>query len=140
TLPEQASRFLRSRPSAQDLVRRLRSAGQTAARACRDIADFLQEAYRPFAGSDRFACGETEYDWRLGNNLHLGGGRTAAALFEESRARVEETRGLLVETAKEVGRRRGLRLDWGGRAATRASVRAVMDSLARDYPRSDEEM
>src|SRR5439155_9559666 len=52
TLPEQASRFLRSRPSAQDLVRRLRSAGQTAARACRDIADFLQEAYRPFAGSD----------------------------------------------------------------------------------------
>src|SRR5256885_5639189 len=140
TLPEQASGFLERRPLAKDLVRRLRLAGRKAARAFRDIGGFLQEAYRPFAGSDRFACGEAESDGRLRNNLHLGARRTAAALFEESRARVEETRGLLVEAARDVGGRRGLRLDWGSRAATQASVRAVLDSLSRDYPRSDEEM
>ncbi len=140
TLPEQASQFLKTRPSAKDLVRRLRIAGQKAARAFRDIGDFLQEAYRPFAGADRYACGETEYDWRLGNNLRLGGGQTAAALFDGARARVEETQGLLVEVAKDVAGRRGLRLDWGSRSASLASVRAVMDALSRDYPRSDEEM
>ncbi len=140
TLPDQASGFLKSRPFAKDLTRRLRLAGQKAARAFRDIGEFLQEAYRPFADSDRYACGETEYDWRLVHNLRLADGQTAATLFAGAQARVEETQGLLVEVAKNVGRRRRLSLDWGSRAATLASVRSVMDDLSRDYPRSDEEM
>ncbi len=140
TLPDQVSQFLKSRPFSKDLLRRLRIAGQKAARAFRDIGDFLREAYRPFAATDRYACGEAEYDWRLVHNLRLGGGQTAAALFESAQDRVEETRGLLAEVAKEVGGRRALRLDWGNRTATLASVRAVMDALSRDYPRSDEEM
>jgi uncharacterized protein (DUF885 family) len=140
TLPEQASRYLGHRPSAADFVGRLRSAGQKAAVAFRDMGDFFRDAYRPFAGTDRYACGEREYDWRLGNNLRLGAGQTAAVLFEGAPAKVEETQGLIVEVAKEVGRRRRLRLDWGSRKASLASVRTVMDALSRDYPRSDEDM
>src|SRR5207247_8349389 len=131
TLPDQASQFLKSRPFANDLATRLRIAGQKAARAFRDIGEFLQEAYRPFAAADRYACGETEYDWRLVHNFRLGGGQTAAALFEGAQDRVEETRGLLVVVAKEVGGRGGLRLGGGKRAGELAWVRAGVAGVAR---------
>ncbi len=140
TLPEQAARFLKGQPSGDDLVRRLHDAGREAAQAFRDLGSFLEEAYRPSAGADRYACGEAEYNWRLRNNLHLRPEETAAALFEYARRKVEESQDLLIEVAKEVARRRTLRLNWRSRAASLKSVRAVMDDLSRDYPKSDEEM
>jgi uncharacterized protein (DUF885 family) len=140
TLPGQAAALLKGRPSGEDLVRRLKDAGRDAAKAFRALGIFLEGAYRPFADVDHFACGEAEYDWRLQNNLHLDPRLNAAALFDYGQKKVEESQDLLIEVAKEVAKRRNLRLGWGSRVASLLSVRAVMDDLARDYPKSDEEM
>src|SRR2546425_961347 len=140
TLPDQAAGFLKGQTWGGDAVRRLHDAGQDAAKAFRDFGSFLEEAYRPSAGVDRYACGEAEYDWRLRNNLRLAPHLTAASLFEDAQTKVGESQDLLIAAAKEVGARRKLRLDWANRGASLRSVRAVMDDLSRDYPKSDEEM
>jgi uncharacterized protein (DUF885 family) len=140
TLPDLANRLLENRPSRDEIVRRLRDAGREAADAFTDLGSFLEEAYRPSAGVDRYACGEAEYDWRLRNNLRLGPDLTAKTLFDYAQQKVEESQGLLIEVAKEVAKKRNLRRDWGSRAGALVSVRAVMDDLSRDYPKSDEEM
>ncbi len=140
TLPAQASGFLKGQPFADDVVRRLRDAGRGAAGSFRDLGTFLSEAYRPFDGVDRYACGEKEYDWRLRNNLRLGPGQTSAALFDYARKKVEETQGLLIGVAKEVAGRRRLRRGWGSRAESLRSARAVMDALSSEYPKGDDEM
>ena len=101
TLPGQAAALLKGRSSGEDLVRRLKDAGRDAAKAFRDLGSFLEEAYRPSAGVDRYACGEAEYDWRLRNNLRLGSERTAATLFDDSRKTVEESQNLLIAVARE---------------------------------------
>ena len=121
-------------------MKRLQEAGPAAAGAFREMGSFLEEAYRSSAGTDRYAAGEQEYAWRLSNNLRLDPQETAGSLFEYARGKVEESQGLLIDVTKEVARRRKLRLDWGSRAASLRSVRAVMDDLSRDYPQSDDEM
>ena len=140
TLPDQAAGLLKRQTWGSDVVRRLHDAGRDAAKAFRDLGSFLEEAYRPSAGVDRYACGEAEYDWRLRNNLRLAPHLTAASLFEDAQTKVGESQDLLIAVAKEVGARRKLRLDWANRGASLRSVRAVMDDLSRDDPKSDEEM
>jgi uncharacterized protein (DUF885 family) len=139
-LPKQAAGLLKGQTYAEDVVKRLSTAGREAADAFRGIGSFLAEAYRPFGGSDRFACGASEYDWRLLNNLRLSPSLTAAALFEASQSKVVESQDLLIEVAKQVATRRRLGLAWANRAVALRSARAVMDDLSRDYPKSDEEM
>ena len=140
TLPGQAARHLEGQHHRDQVLRDLQEAGQAAAGAFRDLGTFLEDAYRPFKDGDRYAAGEAEYEWRLRNNLRLDPSETAASLFEYGQKKVAESRGLLIEVAREVARRRGLRLDWSGPVASLLSVRRVMDDLARDYPKSDEEM
>src|SRR3989442_11468488 len=139
-LPAQAGKYLTDQPYKDEVVKGLREAGPAAAAAFRELGSFLEEAYRPLPGADRYAAGEDEYQWRLRNNLRLGPEETAGSLFEYAQNKVEESQGLLIEVAKEVARRRRLRLDWGSRAAAFRSVRAVMDDLSSDYPQSDDEM
>jgi len=139
-LTEQAAGLLKGQPYAEEVMNRLSSAGREAADSFRRIGSFLEEAYRPFGGTDRYACGAPEYDWRLLNNLRLPPSLTAARLFDESQSKVEESQALLIEVAKKVAARRRLRLAWGNRAAALRSARAVMDDLSRDHPKSDEEM
>lgn len=140
TLPAQAASYLEGQPHRDDVVRRLGEAGRQAAAAFRETGSFLEQAYRPFAGSDRYACGEREYDWRLRNNLRLEPGQTARTLFDYAQGKVEESQGLLVGAAQVVAKRRRLRLEWGSREASLRSVRAVLDELSRDSPKDDEEM
>lgn len=140
TLPGQAAGLLQGQPHRDPVLQGLNEAGRAAAAAFRELGTFLDEAYRPFRDGDRYAVGEAEYDWRLRNNLRLDPKETAASLFEYAQKKVGESRGLLIEVAREVARRRSLRLAWGGPAASLRSVRRVMDDLAREYPKSDEEM
>src|SRR5205807_1738398 len=74
------------------LLHELQAAGNQAAEAYRRLRDFVADTFfeNPRASgvaalkseyrADRFALGESEYDWALRNNLHLAG--TAATLFE----------------------------------------------------------
>jgi uncharacterized protein (DUF885 family) len=140
TLPGQAAGHLQGQAHRDEVLAGLKEAGQAAAGAFRELGAFLEEAYRPFKAGDRYAAGEAEYEWRLRNNLRLDANETAASLFEYGRTKVEESRGLLIEVAREVAGRRGLRLDWSGPAASLLSVRRVMDDLSREYPKSDAEM
>lgn len=139
-LPGQAAGHLQGQAHRDEVLAGLKEAGQAAAGAFRELGAFLEEAYRPFKDGDRYAAGEAEYEWRLRNNLRLDANETAASLFEYGRTKVEESRGLLIEVAREVAGRRGLRLDWSGPASSLLSVRRVMDELAREYPKSDAEM
>ncbi|MFQ5876593.1 MAG: DUF885 domain-containing protein [Acidobacteriota bacterium] len=140
TLPALAERYLAGRPHRDRIVAALRAAGRRAAAAVAEMRAFREEAYRPFADRDRFMLGEREYDWRLRNNLRLPPADTASALFDLGRRKVLESQDLLIDAAREVARRRGLRLRWEPRARALRSVRSVMDGLSRDHPRDDEEM
>jgi uncharacterized protein (DUF885 family) len=115
----------------------LRAKGALAARAFRDFRRFLEATLVPLPRKDRFAMGEKEYDWALGNNLRLP--FTAAELYDRSWAVVEGTRDELIAAARKVAEKNKLDLSWepDDRAA---STRAVFDFLGKDAPASDDEM
>ena len=96
--------------------------------------DASAQRVKPRFGGDRFALGESEYDWALDNNLRLGA--TAAQLFADAWPIVQNTQTDMIEIAREIGARRGWTLPADGPSA----VRAVFDELAKDSPRSDAEM
>ncbi len=128
------------------LVVELTQACSTAAAAYREMAEFFTSTFfepasgggklkaKPAFAGDRYALGEAEYDWALKNNLHVN--TTAAKLYEESWPIVEATRGEMVKLARLIGQRRSLSLPMDDREA----VRAVMDALAQDFPKTDAEM
>jgi uncharacterized protein (DUF885 family) len=140
TLPETAGRYLEGQDHRDRILTAVRDSGAAAAAAFSAFAAFLERDYGGSGTADRYASGEQEYNWRLRNNLILPASQDAAALFEHGRRAVEESQALLIEAARAVAGRRGLRLDWSGRAASLRSARRVMDALANDSPRSDEEM
>jgi uncharacterized protein (DUF885 family) len=123
-------------------ARDFRAAGKDAAAAYLRFRDFiaqtffepgshtLKSAYAP----DRFALGESDYNWALQNNLHLD--TTAAKLFDEASPIVEKTRQQMIDLARQIGPRHGWTLPADGAGA----VRTVFDQLSKDYPRTDAEM
>ena len=137
---ELAGRYLEDGGDHERLLLGVREAGTKAAASYERLGAFLREAYRADERADRFSAGEAEYDWRLRNNLRLDPSWTARALFEEGQAQVEATQDRLIEAARSVASKRGLRLDWSNRAAALRSARRVMDELSRDDPKSDDEM
>lgn len=130
----------------EPLLARIKEGSANAAKAYRDFRQFIARTFfdnvtadpsvgvkPPFRG-DRFALGETEYNWALNNNLKID--KTAAQLYEESWPIVEETRKEMIALAKEIGRRRGWRLRSSGPYVVRRTFR----ELSKDYPKSDAEM
>jgi len=125
---------------------RLRDAGRRAGRAYADFADFVAQTFfrdprapsaagvKPAFGGDRFAFGQAEYDWALANNLRVD--KRAAALYDESWPIVQETRGQMIDVARQIGRLQKLTLPPDDEAA----VRRVLEVLAARHPRSDAEM
>ncbi len=91
-------------------------------------------AVKPQFQADRFAMGETEYDWALKNNLRLN--KTAAQLYDEAWPIVQDTQKQMIDLARQIGTQRKWPLPSDGQAA----VRAVFDQLSKDYPKSDAEM
>ena len=140
SLPGLAAGHLQGQAHRDQVLKDLNEAGRDAAAAFRDLGAFLEEAYGPYKEGDRYAAGEAEYEWRLRNNLRLDPKDTAASLFAYGGSKVEESRALLLDVAREVARRRNLRLDWSSPRASGLSIRRVMDDLAREYPGSDQEM
>ena len=136
-LPDMAAARTTGQPFAKARVAELRVKGAAAARAFRDFRRFLETSLVPLPRKDRFALGQKEYDWALGNNLRLP--FTAAELFDRSWEVVEHTRDELIAAAQKVAEKNALGLSFepDDRAA---STRAVFDFLGREAPASDDEM
>src|SRR5205085_10653103 len=94
-----------------------------------DVRTAVKEQFR----ADHFALDEEEYNWALKNNLRVE--KTAAQLYEESWPVVQATQGEMVKLAREIGPKHKLSLPSDDQQA----VRAVMDELGKDYPKTDAE-
>jgi len=136
-LPQMAEERTKGQPFAKATVADLRAKGAAAAKAFRAFRRFLETSLVPLPRKDRFALGEKEYDWALGNNLRLP--FTSSELFDRSWQVVEDTRDELIAAAQKVAEKNtlGLSFEPDDRAA---STRAVFDFLGRDAPASDDEM
>jgi uncharacterized protein (DUF885 family) len=128
------------------LLARVLAGADGASAAYLDLRDFVVETFyddasapdpaglKPAFREDRYAMGEEEYDWALGNNLRLDA--TAAQLYEEAWPVVEATRQQLIDLAIQIGRTRG----WDMPVDVEEATLAVFDSLSREYPSSDAQM
>lgn len=128
------------------LLVRLTAAGKAAANAYRELQGFVINNYfidpskpgaaglKPEFAADNFMAGEKEYDWALHNNLHVK--TTAAKLFDSAWPVVERTRARMVKLARSIAASHG----WRTPVDDNGTVRAVLDKLAQDYPKDDEEM
>src|SRR5207253_6644283 len=105
TLPEIAEQRIAQGAQHDDLVKKVSAASKAAAEAYGNFHDFIMKTF--FTGTssapqilqqfsqDHYALGEEEYNWALKNNLHHD--RTAAQLYDESWAIVQDTRAQMVK-------------------------------------------
>jgi uncharacterized protein (DUF885 family) len=138
TLPQTADRYLGSRAFASTLKSGLEKAAVGAAVAYAGLSQYLEQTYGPKETADRFAIGETEYNWRLKHCLNLS--RDAAELFEYGADQVALYQGQIYSVADEVARGARRSLGFGTAQEKRQSVRKVMDQLSADSPRNDDEL
>lgn len=142
TLPGLAAERM-SGPTRDTLLVDLKKASAAATAAYGQMRDFVAATYftdksartlKPEFSADRYAMGESEYNWALANNLRLD--KNAATLYDEAWPVVQATQQQMITLAREIGVARKWALPQDGGAA----VRAVFDELSKDYPKSDTEM
>jgi uncharacterized protein (DUF885 family) len=147
TLPKLAAERVAAGPQRDELIGQVAEAGRSAAAAYRGLRQFVEQTFfdaapagnqpsplpKPQFRADRFAPGAEEYDWAIRNNLRLT--TTAAQLFDEAWPVVRQTQQEMIGLAAEIAARRKLVAP-----SPEATVRAVFDDLAKDYPKSDAEM
>src|SRR5947207_7318543 len=129
-------------------------ASKKAAAAFRRFHDFVAKTFfddlkkesgiKPQFAGDRYAFGETDYNWALKNNLRVD--KTAQQLYDESWAVVDATRREMIGLARKIARGRGME----PAPTVDQSVRMLFDSFGRDIrgvpipgaeiPRSDAEL
>lgn len=130
----------------ETMLGELQAAGDQAAAAYHRLRNFISGSFfensraagaaglKPEYRDDRFAFGESEYDWALRNNLHLTG--TAGKLFDASWAVVQETRGEMITLAQQIAAAH----KWAAGGSGPETVRLVLAQLAQNAPRTDAEM
>lgn len=128
----------------ESVLRPLQQAGRDAATAYQQLHDFIAGTYfldptgadaralKPQFRADRFALGETEYDWALHNNLHLD--TTAAALYPQSWLAVQAGRAQLIGMARGIAQAHHWPLPAG---TPDGMVRLVLGHLEQDAPATD---
>jgi uncharacterized protein (DUF885 family) len=146
TLPGIAQQSL-SGATRESLLRPLQQAGADAALAYQQLHDYIAATFfldpsgsdakalkLPFR-ADRFALGESEYDWALHNNLHLD--TTATALYPQSWLAVQSGRAQLLGVARAIA----LAHHWTVPAGTAdVMVRSVFEHLEQEAPATDAAM
>jgi uncharacterized protein (DUF885 family) len=123
-----------ARPFAPALLPQLKEAGEQAAAAWEGFAEFLQTGLKPCATAsagclDRYATGTAEYEWRVHNVLRDP--RSAAELYQYGAQQVAFYDSRIQAVARLIATDAGL---------TGASLREVVNHLAKDAPRNDDEM
>jgi uncharacterized protein (DUF885 family) len=125
------------------LLKDLKTAGDDAAAAYRRLRDFVAATFfvstdppqpKSAYGADRFAFGESEYDWALQHNLRVNS--TAAELFSQSWPIAEGTRAAMESLARQIAASHG----WSVPADGPGAVRAVFEQLSRNAPHTDADM
>jgi uncharacterized protein (DUF885 family) len=134
-------------PQHNALLRDLQTAGNEAAAAYRRLRQFVADTFfepdtaddetpepkSPYR-DDRFAFGETEYDWALHNNLRVAD--TAAALFAASGPIVESARAQVIALARQIAAAQ----HWPTGADGAETARQVFAQISQNAPRTDAEM
>ncbi|MET0273599.1 MAG: DUF885 domain-containing protein [Phenylobacterium sp.] len=138
TLPELTAGYLGGRPFAAATLARVQASATAAAAAFEGFATFLEARFPATDRKDRFAVGEREYEWRLRNNLHET--RSAAELVAYGEAQTALYQQKIHVVAREVAQTAGLKVSFATPQDADAAVRAVMDHLAGDSPRNDDEL
>jgi uncharacterized protein (DUF885 family) len=145
TLPALATERMSAQDRAEKLEQ-LHAASLLAADAYRRFREFIAKTFfdeaasssetgvKPQFRGDRYALGEAEYAWALKNNFRIR--KTPSELYDEFGPIVESTRREMFKLAREIGAKAGLALP----ADDAGAVRAVMDQLSKEYPKSDTEM
>jgi uncharacterized protein (DUF885 family) len=126
------------------LLHQLQQAGKDAGAAYQQLHDYVAgtffldpagkdaKALKPAFRTDRYALGETEYNWALHNNLHLE--TTAAALYLQSVPIVQATRGQMVALARSIA----LAHHWAVPVSADALVHFVFEQLQQNAPANDD--
>lgn len=138
TLAKTAQPFIGARPFAQPMMAQLTAAGIAAATAWDAFAEFLTQTFDVNEAVDRFAVGETEYDWRVHNAL--ADPRSSAELYEYGAAQVALYTSKMVDVAREFAAEAKMGLSFNTDAEKNTGVRRVMDFLSKDSPKDDEQL
>lgn len=138
TLPKTAQQFIGSRPFAAAMQTQILAAGTAAANAYDQFAIFLASTYDVNEPADRYAAGEREYEWRVHNVLRDP--RSAAELYEYGASQVALYTGKIVDVAREFASTARLNLPFGTDSEKYAGVKRVLDFLAKDAPRNDDQL
>ena len=128
TLPDIASKLIGNRPFGQPVIPQLTQAGERAANAWAEFAEFLRSAYADDK-ADHFAAGTDEYEWRVRNVF--GDARSAAELYEYGGQQVALYARLIDRVVATIAK--DAHLD-------AATTRAVVEYLAEDSPKNDDEL
>jgi uncharacterized protein (DUF885 family) len=162
TLPDSAALHIGNRPFGTALLQQLRRACKQSSVAWESFAEFLKTTYegelKPCTTSgsapvnadgspltlapdtdqrteadqlcqDRYASGVEEYEWRVRNVL--GDPRTAAELYDYGGQQVAHYSALIRQVVPLIAKQAGLKT---------ASVRDVVNHLAKDAPKNDDEL
>lgn len=139
TLPDTAAPLLDPHPFKDEVLGLLRTAAMRAGGAASVFALFLKKEFDPENDTkDHYACGEAEYAWRVKNCLQVA--KTPAELWELGAAEVERYEREAFRVAEEIAHAASLSLPFGSDLEKRSSTRAVMERIAKDAPKSDEEL
>ena len=138
TFAATAKPLLGSRPFAAAMLTRLTAAGTAAAKAWKDLGDWLVAAYGTTDTTDRFAVGEAEYAWRVAHCLRDP--RSPAELFAYGADQVGVYEAKIFTVAQQVAEEAKLSLPWGADAEKRASLKQVIAFLSRESPRNDDQL
>jgi uncharacterized protein (DUF885 family) len=116
----------------------LAGAGDNAAKAFEDFATWLERTFPVNETVDRYPLGQEAYDWRLKNVLRDP--RSAIDLWEYGARQVEDYTQRIAEVAARIARDRGISLPFENRVERAWSIRRVIEDLAADSPRDDDEL
>lgn len=138
TLPGLSKDYLGDQKFAARTMGGVAGAGENAAKAYEEFATWLESAFPVNDRKDRFAIGESAYEWRVRTVLREP--RSAGELFEYGAQQVEEYTRRIAEVAERIARERGVTLPFGTETDRAWSIRRVMEDLSAESPTNDDEL
>ncbi|HVD60030.1 MAG TPA: DUF885 family protein, partial [Gemmatimonadaceae bacterium] len=137
-LPKSAQQYLGTRDFASRMLAELTKAGYAAANAWEAFAAWLPQTYDVNETVDRYAIGESEYEWRVHNILNDP--RSAAELYEYGAAQVALYTAKMVDVAREFSAEAKMGLSFNTDMEKNVGIRRVMDFLSKDSPKNDDQL
>jgi len=138
TLPGLSKGYLGDQKFAGSMQSGISSAAEVAAKAYEEFATWLERTFPVNEKTDRFALGETAYQWRV--RTVFRDERSLSDLYEYGARQVEDYTQRIAEVAERIARQRGIGLPFTTTEDRAWSIRRVMEDLSADSPSSDDEL